>query len=139
MTAYQEAEVQPGSVIHLDPGEIIRQGDVSVKTRLGTEVQGAHYFLILNVSEGMVVATPLFSRQGAQHIELTENKKLGRARHWLGISTYMYRWQHWRFPVSSISSASANDDSSQADRRSYSSHQLAALFIDQNTENWREL
>lgn len=118
-------EVVPGLVVHLDTTELRRLGGCQCNAeRTATNdraVVGPHYFLVVRVDSQSHVATavPLFSKRAPGSDELIERHKTGLADKWLGVPSYVSRWQHWRIPSAAMVAASNTDEATQGTRRGY--------------------
>lgn len=139
-------EVVPGLVVHLYPEKLIEIGGCQVKVVPGSEVQDAHYFLVVDVypDDDLCLATPLFSEKNGirDRVLLCDEEKTGKEENWKGIDSYYYKWQFWRIPFSAIEAASYSDNSTAGDRRMYAkSNEILMNNIKSNLsrlrENWR--
>ena len=125
MTAVTAAEVVGGLVVHLDTALLRSAGGSQTNAeKTASEdraVVGPHYFLILGVDPNaqVALAVPLFSKWAPGSRQLDEGKKDGLADKWIGEDSRYSQWQHWRIPVGAIVAASAGDEATAANRRSY--------------------
>jgi hypothetical protein len=127
----EEDEVIPGLVVHLDTTVLRQRGDASTNAELAATgdraVQGPHYFLVVDVSSGTVTALPLFSKQSPGSQLLDEKLKFGLADKWIGVSSYISKFQHWRFPTAAMPDASVSDEATPTTRRMYAGKRPAEL------------
>ncbi|MFT8732699.1 MAG: hypothetical protein ABF752_12605 [Acetobacter fabarum] len=121
MTAVRDDEVIKGIVIHLDPTILKNIGGCEATTKTGHEVSDAHYFLVIDVDRvnNYCIAMPLFSERGKDRQILNNSLKSGMSENWIDKHSYLFRWQTWKIPLSSIERASVSDESDTESRRYY--------------------
>lgn len=121
----RDEEITKGLVVRLDTTQLRALGGSETNAVITPDgdraVTGINDFLIVHVDTdaGICTAVPLFPKAAVGNQPLDDEKKAGRADHWIGTETYYSRWQHWRIPVASIVAASGGDKTIDADRRRY--------------------
>jgi hypothetical protein len=126
-------EVTAGLVVALDTTNLRACGDAQTNAVLGPEgdraVVGTHDFLVVGVdsASGICTAVPLFAKSAVGNQPLVDSRKTGRPDGWIGSDVYFSRWQHWRFPVTSLVEASGAEATTTGDRRRYASDDRSTL------------
>ena len=108
MAAVHETEVQPGLVVHLDTQHLRASGGSSTNAKVDQvdrAVVGPHYFLILEVTNGIALAAPLYSTDDKDRIRLAAGHKVGFADQWKNAPSYFFKWQFWEIPVDALCAA----------------------------------
>ena len=75
---------------------------------------------------------PLFSERGKDRQILNNSLKSGMSENWIDKHSYLFRWQTWKIPLSSIERASVSDESDTESRRYYAINNEEELI---NIEN----
>lgn len=121
-------EIERGLIVHLDP-KVLAGGGSEATVKTGHAVKDPHYFLVLSVdsNESNCIAMPLFSESGRDRELLDENLKSGCPKNWKGQASYIFRWQVWRIPLTSIEAASGADESEATTRRGYAKNDQEKL------------
>ncbi|GFE94612.1 hypothetical protein [Acetobacter persici] len=121
MTAVRDDEIIRGIVIHLDPKILKNIGGCEATIKPGHQVLDVHYFLVVDVKreENYCIAMPLFSEGGKDRQILNNYLKSGMSENWINQYSYLFRWQTWKIPLSSIEEASISDESDTENRRYY--------------------
>jgi hypothetical protein len=131
MAAVSEHEIQPGLVVFLDPQILRSLGDsltnATIINGVDRAVQGAHYFLVYEVSDTTASVVALYSEKAQGREQFDEALKSGHADKWIGLSTYFFRWVQYWIPLRSIALASVDDESPSTNRRRYAVSSPSAL------------
>jgi hypothetical protein len=149
MVAVSLREFLIGLVVHCDPAILIQQGGCETKALPGKEVQGPHYFLILDVNAAEpCLCMPLYSEKergfSNDWEKLVPRGKTGKAEAWTDCDSYFFKWQFWRVPSSSFEAASQADTSDPSNRRRYGKNEPALrtaiqAYLSRSVHPWRPL
>lgn len=139
MSQLDVSEIIPGVVARLDTQILRSTGGSETNAQLtDTEdraVTDTRDFLIVAVSTAArtCIAVPLFARSSPGSASLSPTKRNGDIDSWMTQEAHYSRWQHWRIPLSAISTASATDPGDAGARRSYALGDADTL---QDLANW---
>jgi hypothetical protein len=91
-------------------------------------VQGPHYFLILRQEpDGRWLLAPLYSGNAAGSEPLDNALKGGSGNRWRNDVSYFHPDQFWLVHSGAILAAQFNDNSTQANRRTYATNNPAEI------------
>ncbi len=143
-------EVTAGLVVQLDVSALVATGRSRTNAEIAEDgdraVVGEHSFIVLSADgvDGLVRATPVFSRWAPGSELLADSLKSGHRDRWLGVDLYWNRWQHWELRIDDLVAASGPEDTAEGDRRLYAQSTADELVrmlapIQLNRAPWRAL